>query len=34
MFKYHPGDKVDLTWVDSGGGRHSESLTLIAGPPN
>jgi S1-C subfamily serine protease len=34
MFGYHPGDKVDLTWVDQNGGTHSGTLTLVAGPPN
>jgi S1-C subfamily serine protease len=34
MFTYHPGDKVDITWVDSNGESHSATLTLVAGPPN
>jgi S1-C subfamily serine protease len=34
MFEYHPGDKVDLTWVDQSGNSHSDTLTLVAGPPN
>jgi len=34
MFPYHPGDKVDITWVDPNGSSHSDTLALIAGPPN
>jgi hypothetical protein len=34
MFTYHPGDKVDISWVDSNGDSHSSTLTLVAGPPN
>ena len=34
MFTYHPGDKVDISWVDSNGNSHSATLTLVAGPPN
>jgi S1-C subfamily serine protease len=34
MFTYHPGDKVDISWVDANGNSHGDSLTLVAGPPN
>ena len=34
MFEYHPGDKVDITWLDQNGDSHSDTLTLVAGPPN
>jgi S1-C subfamily serine protease len=34
MFRYHPGDRVDLKWIDENGSTHSDSLTLVAGPPN
>jgi S1-C subfamily serine protease len=34
MFQYHPGDKVDVGWVDSNGNSHSSTLTMVAGPPN
>jgi len=30
--RYHPGDRVTVTWMDPGGQRHASSLTLIAGP--
>jgi S1-C subfamily serine protease len=33
MFKYHPDDKVEVTWVDENGDSHSDTVTLIAGPP-
>jgi S1-C subfamily serine protease len=32
MRRYHPGDKVSLTWVDTNGQRHSATITLAAGP--
>ena len=28
----HPGTTVSVTWVDGSGGRHTASLTLVAGP--
>jgi S1-C subfamily serine protease len=34
MFTYHPGDKVAISWVGSNGDSHSDTLTLVAGPPN
>jgi S1-C subfamily serine protease len=33
MSPYHPGDKVKITWTDGGGKNHSETITLIPGPP-
>ncbi len=31
---HHGGDKVSLTWTDTGGQTHTASVTLIAGPAN
>jgi S1-C subfamily serine protease len=33
LAKYHPGDRVSVTWMDTSGQRHTSFLTLIAGPP-
>jgi S1-C subfamily serine protease len=33
MNRYHPGDKVSISWVDGSGSRHSATLQLVAGPP-
>ena len=33
MSPYHPGDKVKITWTDSSGKSHTETVTLILGPP-
>jgi S1-C subfamily serine protease len=33
MLVHHPGDKVDLNWVDTSGGSHSASVQLASGPP-
>jgi S1-C subfamily serine protease len=30
---YHPGDRVNISWVDSAGQHHSATLSLMAGPP-
>ena len=30
--KYHPGDTISLSWVDTGGQKHTTSLTLTQGP--
>jgi S1-C subfamily serine protease len=30
---HHPGDSVQVTWVDTSGQRHGASIKLIAGPP-
>jgi S1-C subfamily serine protease len=30
--RYHPGDRVSVTWMDPGGQRHTSSLTLTSGP--
>jgi S1-C subfamily serine protease len=32
MTRYHPGNSVSVTWVDTSGSRHTKSLTLAAGP--
>jgi S1-C subfamily serine protease len=34
LVPYHPGDKVEVTWVDAGGQKHTESVVLVSGPPN
>ena len=33
MASYHPGDKVKISWTDSSGAKHSETITLELGPP-
>jgi S1-C subfamily serine protease len=33
MVQYHPGDKVQLGWVDSSGQSHASTVTLASGPP-
>jgi S1-C subfamily serine protease len=33
LTKYHPGDHVQVTWVDSSGTKHTESAQLGEGPP-
>ncbi len=33
LAKYHPGDHVDIGWVDGSGARHSANVTLTEGPP-
>jgi S1-C subfamily serine protease len=33
LTKYHPGDKVSVDWVDSGGQKHTASVQLGEGPP-
>jgi S1-C subfamily serine protease len=30
--RHHPGDRVQITWIDAGGLRHSATVTLINGP--
>ena len=32
LSRYHPGDRVWVTWMDASGQRHTTSLTLTAGP--
>jgi len=32
LAKYHPGDQVSVTWMDTSGQRHTSSLTLTTGP--
>ena len=33
MFPYHPGDGVNVGWVDASGGTHNATVNLVAGPP-
>jgi S1-C subfamily serine protease len=33
MFPYHPGDRVEVDWVDSSGQSHHKRVPLTAGPP-
>jgi S1-C subfamily serine protease len=33
MFRYHPDEDVKVTWVDENGDSHTETITLIKGPP-
>ena len=33
MFTYHPGDGVNVGWVDASGGTHNATVNLVAGPP-
>jgi S1-C subfamily serine protease len=30
---HHPGDKVEVSWRDGDGDRHTETVTLVSGPP-
>jgi S1-C subfamily serine protease len=32
LARYHPGDRISVTWMDTSGQRHTSSLTLTAGP--
>jgi S1-C subfamily serine protease len=32
LAKYHPGDRVSVTWMDTSGQRHTSSVTLTSGP--
>jgi S1-C subfamily serine protease len=32
LAKYHPGDRISVTWMDTSGQRHISSLKLITGP--
>jgi S1-C subfamily serine protease len=32
LVKYHPGDKVSVSWVDQAGQSHSATVTLASGP--
>jgi len=32
LVKYHPGDSISVTWVDSTGQSHTSTLTLASGP--
>jgi S1-C subfamily serine protease len=33
MNLHHPGDRVQLRWVDQAGESHSATVTLATGPP-
>ena len=33
LFAHHPGDSVQVTWVDAAG-QHTATVTLASGPPN
>jgi S1-C subfamily serine protease len=32
LVKYHPGDKISVSWVDQAGQSHSATVTLASGP--
>ena len=32
LARYHPGDKIAITWVDQHGRSHATTLTLTSGP--
>jgi S1-C subfamily serine protease len=31
---HHPGDSVQLAWIDPAGQQHTATVQLAAGPPN
>ena len=31
---HHPGDSVQITWIDTAGQQHTATVTLSSGPPN
>ncbi len=33
LVHFHPGESVDVGWVDSSGGRHDAGVKLVVGPP-
>jgi len=33
ILRYHPGDKVQVNWVDASGQSHQATITLAPGPP-
>ena len=33
LVKFHPGDSVNVGWVDSAGVHHDATVTLVVGPP-
>jgi S1-C subfamily serine protease len=33
LLAHHPGDKIDVAWVDASGASHSASVQLASGPP-
>ena len=32
LVKYHPGDKISISWVDQSGQSQTETVTLASGP--
>ena len=32
LVKYHPGDSISISWVDSSGQSHTSTVTLGSGP--
>ena len=32
LVKYHPGDSISITWLDSSGQSHTSTVTLTTGP--
>ena len=32
LARYHPGQTVSVTWMDTSGQRHTSSVTLTSGP--
>ena len=33
LAQHHPGDHVQVGWIDSSGQQHQATVTLVAGPP-
>jgi S1-C subfamily serine protease len=33
LYKFHPGESVSVSWVNSAGTRQNASVKLIVGPP-
>jgi S1-C subfamily serine protease len=33
LINYHPGDKIQISWVDSSGQSHTSTVVLSSGPP-
>ena len=32
LVKYHPGDKISVSWLDQSGQSHTATVTLTSGP--
>jgi hypothetical protein len=32
LVKYHPGDSVSVSWIDTSGQSHTSTVTLANGP--